>query len=581
MRGRWWAAWCLAYLLGCERSLPVAEAPVCLLSERTEEITVLGINPLDLLIVLDVSPSMADEQATLERELPALIRMLVTGKLRDGTDAYPPIRDLRIGVVSADLGAGATAGGVQGCTTQGDDARLARGAACGGERASYADYFAPKPTLHPLVPAPSREAEDALVEDVMCRVRLRSAGCGVSQSLEATLRAFQANPEFQHVAPGRFLSALHVLLISDGDDCSLREGEAAALAAGPGDPTCLDRDGALHEVERFVNGLRALRPGNEDRVTMSAIVGLPPGFTHAPVGWGADREREEFYAQLLADPRMQAQLGPDGTLASVCESEHARATPAPRIVEAVRGLGRSGAVLSICEGDWTAALTPMLEATSPRADALCLLESPRASNGLTACRMLWTLPLPEHAPRGTPTRCDDLPFLAPYTEHPSDELGHPVCEVHQLRVEGQGADRRLEPGGGWFYDPLSEYRSECICPSGPRCGSLVFVPNQPSGGAVRLTCFESHYALPTDGTLAETVEQPDFLDPCAPDDPRACARRLEDPRGGAAQDGLDHRLRCDRALRQCVLPCEGGSCPAGWSCSAEETCEPGECRVPG
>ena len=91
---------------------------------------------------------------------------------------------------------------------------------------------------------------------------------------------------------------------------------------------------------------------------------------------------------------MLPQLGPDGTLASVCESEHARATPAPRIVEAVRGLGRRDALQSICEGSWAGALTPLHEVTSARADAVCLLEPPRASNGLTACQMLWTLPLP-------------------------------------------------------------------------------------------------------------------------------------------------------------------------------------------
>ena len=277
MRGRWQAVCSLACALGCERSLPVPEAPDCFLSEMTAEVVVFGTNPVDLLIVLDVSPSMAEEQAALDRELPALIRRLVTGKLPDGREGFQPIRDLRIGVVSADLGTGASAGSVPGCTAQGDDARLARGAACGGERASYADYFVLKPTLHPLVPAPSREAEDALIEDVMCRVRLGSAGCGVSQPLEAALRAFQTNPEFQPDSRGRGLSALHVLLISDGDDCSLRDGEAAVPGAGPGDATCLDWGDALYEVERFVNGLRALRPGNEDFVTMSAIIGLPPG----------------------------------------------------------------------------------------------------------------------------------------------------------------------------------------------------------------------------------------------------------------------------------------------------------------
>ena len=203
---------------------------------------------------------------------------------------------------------------------------------------------------------------------------------------------------------------------------------------------------------------------------MSAIIGLPPGFTHAPPMtsfWSEDRDREAFYTSLLADPRMQPQLGPDGTLASVCESEHARATPAPRIVEAVaRARAKWRTPIESAKATGPARSRRCSKCTSSHADAICALAPPRASNGLTACQMLWTLPLPEHAARGTPTRCDDLPFLAPYTERPPDELGHPVCEVHQLRVEGQGADRRLEPGGGWFYDDFSDHRSECLCPFG-------------------------------------------------------------------------------------------------------------------
>ncbi len=156
-----------------------------------------------------------------------------------------------------------------------------------------------------------------------------------------------------------------------------------------------------------------------------------------------------------------------------------------------------------------------------------------------------------------------------------------MCEVHQLAIEGEGDDRKLEPGGGWFYDDFSHTACRCDW-TGDRCGALVFVPNEvPSGVTVRVNCFETTYVLAADGTLDDDAAQPEVFEPCDPVDPRACARTLADPKGGPGKDGLDRRLSCDPLRGQCVLPCRGGSCPTGWTCSDHGICDPSECRVPG
>lgn len=76
-----------------------------------------------------------------------------------------------------------------------------------------------------------------------------------------------------------------VVVLTDEDDCSIADMSQLSLATPSTrdpdlgedvNPWCISGTG-LHDVrERYLKGLRALRPGREDLVVFVAIAGIPP-----------------------------------------------------------------------------------------------------------------------------------------------------------------------------------------------------------------------------------------------------------------------------------------------------------------
>jgi hypothetical protein len=235
-------------------------------------------------------------------------------------------------------------------------------------------------------------------------------------------------------------------------------------------------------------------------VQVSAITGIPtaqPNTDKPSIDRYDDMQRETYYASLLADPRMQPRARPDGTLAPVCESELASATPAPRLVEFARRYGAEANVQSICEPDWAAAVLEMLtrDFALQRVGECSSRHWPRSSEGLAACRVLWELPPAGFAPMGTPAHCAERPFLTPATAMSHGENGGELCEVRQLAVRMSGDMRSVEPGEGWFYDDFSVL-PQCGC-RGSVCNQTVFVPYAPpSGVTMKIECQETQCLEP-------------------------------------------------------------------------------------
>src|SRR3954462_2244530 len=99
-----WSLACGVLLAGCPDYDLAALAPCTQGVERASN-TQRGPNQVDLLFVVDNSGSMAEEQATLGKELPRLVKVLTSGDLEgDGEQDFKPV-DLHFGVVSTDLGA--------------------------------------------------------------------------------------------------------------------------------------------------------------------------------------------------------------------------------------------------------------------------------------------------------------------------------------------------------------------------------------------------------------------------------------------------------------------------------------------
>ena len=142
----------------------------------------------------------------------------------------------------------------------------------------------------------------------------------------------------------------------------------------------------LHPVERYVNGLFALRPGNEALVLFVALAGVPPHLAgpeaRARVDFADSVQRDVFYAGILDDPRMVERVDPTRTperganLVPSCESANGVAYPPRRIVEVARGFGENGFVQSICEPDFGAPIDAILARIGERLRDPCVRSPP-------------------------------------------------------------------------------------------------------------------------------------------------------------------------------------------------------------
>ncbi len=313
--------------------------------------------PVDMLWVIDNSNSMAEEQASLAANFPALIETLThpPDADDDGEPDYPPLTDLRVGIVSTDMGVGDTAG-VIGCPSgSGDDGVMISRSRAGGACASVGTEGPPWLQF-------DGTNGDAFEADFACLSALGTNGCGLEQQLEASLAALT-----RHAAPGGphegFLrpdSLVAVVYVTDEDDCSAADdaifdpSPAAADRLGHLRVRCALHPELLHPVSRYIRALRNLQLDRRGDVIVAAVTGVPRDLTRDP----ADID----YDALLADERMQYTLDPldDTRLVPACDlGGVGSAPPARRLVEVVADFAADGdgLVASICQPD----LRPVME----------------------------------------------------------------------------------------------------------------------------------------------------------------------------------------------------------------------------
>jgi hypothetical protein len=347
------------------------------------------VSTLDLLVVVDNSNSMAEEQAMLRAELPGLFRALATGDLDgDGTQDLASFESVRVGVVTTDLGAGP--GIVPTCTGPATDDAVLRtntddptlmGCPAGGFASPFAAYDGATPAALP-----------DFVQHVACTSAAGVGGCGFERPLEAARFALSPTAPTSWTAPGyaspmladgrspngdganagflRDGSLLAVLFVTDEDDCSATETslydiEDARFASIPNlNMRCIGfRDTALFDVPTLVESLTGLRPQPQDLV-VAAIAGVP-----------TDLATDDLDA-VLADPRMTpVDDGSGMNIETACTSPgRGVAYPANRLVQALRGVEQAGgrAVLqSICNESFQTATESLAEALAERAGGDC------------------------------------------------------------------------------------------------------------------------------------------------------------------------------------------------------------------
>jgi hypothetical protein len=310
---------------------------------------------VDILVVIDDSSSMADEQKTLLMAVPTLVEGLLDPPVdpATGEPVRDPFLDLHMGVVSTNLGAGGYF--VEGCSGTGDDGLLLHEPLGPGCDSSYPDYLGLQ--AREGSPPASGEIGD-LLADFACIASLGTSGCGFEQPLEAAYRALVVNgrPGGANAGFLREDSLLVVLFVTDEDDCSAKDNALFNLEGidYAVNLRCFMAKDMLFPVSRYVEGFQGLRP-QPGRLVVGMVAGVPD--IAACTGGGdsvsACLEHDDMREVVRPDGGLleyactypPACTPPEPPLPGDCSTE---AFPARRFVELAQGLGESAVIHSVC-----------------------------------------------------------------------------------------------------------------------------------------------------------------------------------------------------------------------------------------
>ncbi|MBX3246263.1 MAG: hypothetical protein KF901_03695 [Myxococcales bacterium] len=325
--------------------------------------------PVDLVFVIDNSHSMQEEQVSLAENFPVLIEMLTQppDSDDDGTPDFPPVTDLRIGILTTDLGVGPHTSIPSCSTATGDDGVFVHEArATEGPCAGYAIEGGRRwLELDPESPA-------TISEGFACLAQLGTDGCGLEQQLESSFVAITRQMGAGQPNEGFFRpnSLIAFVFVTDEDDCSALDVETffdpsfdARERFGPLGTRCAFHPGELHPIHRYVQAFKNLALDRDGDVIVAGIVGVPRSFTTDPT--------DVDYDAVLSDPAMAYrpsdpnpnQLAPACSFGGVGEAH-----PARRIVEVIREFDETGSGLlaSICQPDLRPAIASIAEIVGAR-----------------------------------------------------------------------------------------------------------------------------------------------------------------------------------------------------------------------
>lgn len=319
---------------------------------------------LDVLFVVENAGSIVEEQASLVEQLPRVVRALATGDFdADGSPEAEAFTSVHYGVVSTDMGTGGN--DLPSCLepTFGDDGVLRdRGnTALAGCMTTYPSFL-------------TFEPDDDVVtfgRSLQCVAQLGTGGCAFEQPLEAALKAVTPSTspitffgETAGHADGLNLgfvrpdSLLAIVILAEENDCSVLDPDlldpASTVYGGDIALRCFTYPAALRPIDRYVDGLLALRPAAPDRLAFAVIGGVPTDLVGSS------------YDAMLADARMEERLDPSmpTRLSPSCNVPgRGTAEPPRRLVLVAKGLEERGAKTiaeSMCQADFTDPVTSIL-----------------------------------------------------------------------------------------------------------------------------------------------------------------------------------------------------------------------------
>jgi hypothetical protein len=417
---------------------------------------------VDLLFVIDNSNSMGEEQDALATKFDRLIESLRSEKLGQDRPDGPPctaadrrncrIPNVRIGVVSSDLGAGNYS--LPSCEVAGGDkGRLqttARSADCPLPKEPWISYVN---GVTNVAGGPAGDPVGQVREAFKCIAMLGVGGCGFEQQLEAARRALddKVNPGF--LRKDAFLA---VVFITDEDDCSAQKPQLF----DPAQQGVTDPLGPLTSFRCTEFGVSCDKNGRQPGVRNGCV----PGFDwlHKVEEYG------KFFASVkplgrtflfaIAGPEGPFEVGLDGPrpiLKASCQGTTGNAVPAVRLASVVKSMGeRRGyfnrgvdpagkpVEVNICSNDYAPALRLIGDQLITVMTTQCIPAPPATKQGSVVCA------------------AGDA--LAPGTTCRQSCLDQADCVVNEIVGQGTAQER---------YTPVDRCPTELFTGERPDCGA--------------------------------------------------------------------------------------------------------------
>ncbi|MCU0663372.1 MAG: hypothetical protein MUC50_13730 [Myxococcota bacterium] len=356
-----------------------------------------GLDALDVLLVVDNSASMAEEQQTLATSIYNLVMSVANPA--PGSGIGRPVSDVRVAVATTDLGLqygghpGPSGLALGGCREQGDNGSLSQygpdlivelqagviecapeGSQCPTGWSCDAGRCSPEPGGTVAFTCPAVSGLFASSDEVgigfdlalraACLAQVGTTGCGFEQQLEASLVTLAHHPELV-----RDNALLAVIVVSDEEDCSVADNGLFETNEFS-DPLSVNmacnyparNEEFLYPTSRFREELVALK-GNPDAVVFAAFAGVPTPFEASCKGLGTwldgclDQPAMQLEPMVFSDELVGTSyrhfrpscVRDDDPGDDRIETE---ARPGRRFVQVAQDFGQNGYMASICDRTW-------------------------------------------------------------------------------------------------------------------------------------------------------------------------------------------------------------------------------------
>ena len=495
--------------MGCMDREP---APVCPVPTELNKNAALigGFEGVDMLVVVDNSGSMQEEQEILATAFFPLVNALVN-PLPDWP--YGAADNVRVAIVSSDMGLqwggnpyengdGWPGDTPTGCGSVGDNGEFQTYGSgktinvqhnvipCDGSASQCPTGWAcsvDDPTEEGLCQAPGGDGtgqncpgmastwaetpigsgEDAVKNDelafqVACLSALGTNGCGFEQQLQAAAVGLHKDSQDAFTRDDALLA---VLVVSDEEDCSIEsnglfaEDEIQNLADGRVNIACGNNPEHLYDASGYKTTIEQVKGGQSHSAVFAAIVGVPAGDGNE---LSSCEGSGDVIGQCLDHPDMELNIIQENDayfFEPACDrwegdEQVTKARPGRRYVEVATEFADMGYLYSICRANWSPAMEDIAKLIAENLAGTCY---PKPLD--------WD-PATKRAKCDVVVEYDDIdecPFEIPDEKEvveeewtDSEDVKHvkTFCPLPQLEADRECSgeqDNELSSQFGWYY----------------------------------------------------------------------------------------------------------------------------------